>query len=211
MGNYIDPADINNWPSGSTPEEQAEAILEVEQLVEKTLGTHFYNKAFDHKVNGNGKNRLFLGLEASILTVTQIKVNGLEIDESWWTNDRVSVFIDLTVSGSSILDPEYAYMMSQTGGSGIFPRGYENIRIKGTYGYTVVPQPIKKLCIILVQHDNDESLYTSYLMDSEKIGDYSYKISAGATAKIPVIFGIWEADRIAVRYRRQKKTRIMTY
>jgi len=211
MGNYCDPSDINNWVSGSTPEEQAAKILEIEQLLEKTLGTHFYSKAFDHKVNGNNKNRLFLGLEAAILTVTKIFINGIELDAGWWTWDQASVFVDLTTSGSGIFDPELAYMRSRSQQQGIFPKGFENIRIKGTYGYAVVPEPIKRLCIILVQHDNDPDLYTSYLYDSEKIGDYSYKIGAASTKAIPVIFGLWEADRIAARYRRQKKTKILTY
>ena len=211
MGNYIDPGDVNNWPSGTTAEEQAAKILEIEQLLEKTLGTHFYSKAFDHKVNGNNKNRLFLGLEAAILTVTKIFINGIELDAGWWTWDQASVFVDLTTSGSGIFDPELAYMRSRSQQQGIFPKGFENIRIKGTYGYAVVPEPIKRLCIILVQHDNDPDLYTSYLYDSEKIGDYSYKIGAASTKAIPVIFGLWEADRIAARYRRQKKTKILTY
>ena len=212
MGNYVtDPNDINNWPSGTTEEEKAAAILEIEQLIEKTLMTHFYSKPFDHKVNGNNKNRLFLGLEAEILTVTKIFVNGSELDEGWWTWDTKSVFIDLTVSGSGILSPELSYMRTETRQQGLFPKGFENIRIKGTYGYAVVPLPIKKLCTILVQHDNDPSLYQSYKFDSEKIGDYSYKFATAAYEKTPVLFGIWEADKIAARYKRQRKTRILTY
>jgi len=211
MGNYIQRTDIDNWASGMTEEEQDEKIEEIEQLLEKTLRTHFYSKAFDHKVSGNNKNRLFLNLEADILTVTKIFINGIELAESYWTWDSKSVFVDLTTSGSSILDPELSYIRSQTATEGLFPKGYENIRIKGTYGYATVPLPIKQLCIVLVRYDNDPDLYTSYLFDSEKIGQYSYKIGAGALKSIPVIFGILEADKIASKYRRQRKTQIATY
>lgn len=209
MGNYIDPADVSNWPSGYTDEMKAEDIARIEELVEKTLKTFFYTKALDIKLNGNNKDRIFLPVEANILTVSKVFVNGVELAASWYTWDHSSVFIDLTTSGSGSLDPELSYMLRETSIGGLFPAGFDNIRIKGTYGYSSVPENIKKLCIILVEYESDPDLYTTWLYDSEKIGDYSY--SKGASGKgIPSIFGIWEADRIAVSYRRQKKTRILT-
>jgi len=209
MGNYIDADDIDNWPSGTTEAEQTAAINYVEQLIEKIIGRHFYSKAFDIKINGNNKNRLFLPLYADILTVTKIWVGGIEMDSSWFTFDENSVFIDLTSSGSGVGDPELLYKLTTVEAVGIFPRGFNNIRIKGTYGDSAVPQPIKELCIILVRYDNDNTLYTSTVLASEKIGDYAYKIGDEFYKKNKIYTGIFEADKIIAAYKRQKKLVIM--
>ena len=209
MGNYIDADDIVNWPSGTTEAEQTAAIANAEQLVEKIIGRHFYSKAFDIKINGNNKNRLFLPLYADILTVTKIWVGGIELETSWYTFGENSVFIDLTSSGSGVGDPELMYKLTTVEEVGIFPRGFNNIRIKGTYGDATVPQPIKELCKILISYDNDDSLYTSTIKASEKIGDYAYSIGGGVYDKIKIYTGIFEADKIITAYKRQKKAAIM--
>lgn len=209
-GNYIADTDIDNWPSGTTDAEKEALIKHVEQLVEKTLGRPFYSKAFDLEMNGNAKNRIFPPLHADILTITEILLSGVTLDASWYDYDENSIYVDLSVSGAGAGDPELVYNMTRDHGSGLFPRGYNNVRIKGTYGEAAVPQPIKELCKILVRYENDPSLYTTIVKGSEKIGDYSYSIGAGVYKDLTVYTGIFEADKIIAQYIRQKKPILMT-
>ena len=137
-GNYISDTDIDNWPSGTTDADKEALIKYVEQLIEKILGRPFYSKSFDIEINGNDESRIFPPLHANILTVTSVRVNGLVMDDSWYACDENSVYIDLTVSGAGIGDPELVYNLTRVEEIGLFPRGYNNIRIQGTYGSTTV-------------------------------------------------------------------------
>lgn len=56
--------------SGSSETERQEIIDRVEQLIEKITRDYFYAKTFEIYQNGNGKDKLFLGLVPNILTNT---------------------------------------------------------------------------------------------------------------------------------------------
>lgn len=188
MGNYINPADIDNFPSGTTEAEKAAIIEKMEKLVEKIADTIFYPSAFDLEQNGNNKNRLFLHLKAPILSVTGVWVCGQLMDPMWYAFDEYSVYYDCESSGAGPLDPESKYLLNEIEGYGLFPRGYNNIRVTGTYG-EAVPEWVKQVIIILVKDHNDPTLYTHY-MKSEKIGDYSYT----KADELVYYTGIKEAD-----------------
>lgn len=189
MGNYVNPADIDNWPTGTTAAEKAAIIEKMEKLVEKICDTHFFPKAFDVEENGNNKNRLFLHLEAAILSVTELYVCGVLMDSMWYAFDDYSVYYDCTSSGAGPLDPEAKYLLNTIEETGLFPRGFNNIRVIGTYG-EAVPEWVKQVVIILVQDHNDPTLYTHY-MKSEKIGDYSYT----KDDNLVYYTGVLEADK----------------
>lgn len=188
MGNYINPDDIDNWPTGTTDAEKAAIIEKMEKRVEKITDTHFYPKNFDLRQNGNNANRLFLHLEAPILSVTEVRVCDVLMDPMWYAYDDYSIYYDCESSGAGPLDPEAKYLLDTIEQVGLFPRGFNNIRVIGTYG-EAVPEWIKQVIIILVKDHNDPTLYTHY-MKSEKIGDYSYTKDDGLT----YYTGVKEAD-----------------
>lgn len=95
--------------------------------------------------------------------------------------------------GAGVSDPEYIYRMRRR--RALFPRGYNNIRVVGTMGWAVTPEPIKQACVIIAKWENDPTLYNT-LMKSEKIGDYSYTTAAG----FQYITGIVEADLLLQNY-----------
>ena len=123
--------------------------------------------------------------------------------QSIWIDD-VSIEPE---DGGGVGDPEYFYRMKDTA-AGLFPSGYNNIRIIGRYGNAVVPRQITKLAKIIIRHDNDGDLYTNMIAGGEKIGDYSYNISTVPSTS-NVFLGIREADEIIRFYRRQQKPRFM--
>lgn len=99
-GCYLIEGDIDNWPDAATEAEKQAIIDKVEQIIDKVTGTHWCATAFDIKLNGNNKNRLFIPLETDILSVTSIFIDCVELDSSWWTYDINSVFLDPCIGDS---------------------------------------------------------------------------------------------------------------
>lgn len=99
-GCFLVEADIDNWPVGYTEAQKQAVIDKAEQWIDKVTGTHWCATAFDIKLNGNDKNRLFIPLETDILSVTSILVACVELDSSWWEYDINSVFLDPCIGDS---------------------------------------------------------------------------------------------------------------
>jgi len=196
-GDYICDTDIDNWPSGADYDYKKKIIDKIEQWIDKACEIHFGPEDFDIKINGNNRNRIFIPLHTDIITVTHVYISCDELPSNWYTWDKSSVYLDPCVSGTAgYISAEMAYRLEQTISEGIFPRGYNNIWIKGTCGeYATLPEPVKNAAIILAKHENDPSLYTTATMKSEKIGDYSYTLATGTEIHKPdIITGILEAD-----------------
>ena len=100
VGCYLVEADISNWPAGYTDPQKQAVIDKVEQIIDVVTGTHWCSTAFDIKLNGNNKNRLFVPLHTDILTVTSILLNCVELDSSWGTYDKNSVMLDPCIGDS---------------------------------------------------------------------------------------------------------------
>ncbi len=99
-GYYLCAGHVDNWPSGISEEEQKEIIDKVEQIIDKVTETKWGGEAFDIKLNGNNKNRLFIPLETDILTVTNVYISCVELDSSWYTWDVNSIYLDPCIGDS---------------------------------------------------------------------------------------------------------------
>ena len=99
-GDYLCAGHIDNWPSGISTEEQQEIIDKVEQIIDKVTETKWGGEAFDIKLNGNDKNRLFIPLETDVLTVTNVYISCVELDSSWYTWDVNSIYLDPCIGDS---------------------------------------------------------------------------------------------------------------
>jgi len=99
-GDYICSFDIDNWPSGSTYDDWKAIIDKVEQIIDKVCHTHFGPEAFDIEINGNNKNRLFVPLKQDIISVTRVEINCVELDPSWYTWDKYSIYLDPCIGDS---------------------------------------------------------------------------------------------------------------
>jgi len=113
-GCYLHEDDISNWPAGATEAEKQAIIDKVEDIIEQVTKTHWCATAFDVKLNGNGQNRLFVPLHTDILSVTSILIACVELDSSWWTYDKNSVFLDPCIGDSmfgtnAIQDGDFYY------------------------------------------------------------------------------------------------------
>ena len=164
--NYIQISDVDNWPDGMSDPDKQEVIDGVEQAVERITKDYFYEKAFDTKLNGNDKGRIFLSIRQIILSVTAVYVNDEALADTEWDYDEDSVFASLDATE---IDPIVLLERRR-----LFPRGHNNIRIVGTLGWSACPYSVKQACIILAKAENDDDLYQTYHFKSEKLGEYSY-------------------------------------
>ena len=113
-----------------------------------------------------------------MLTVTEVKISGVVLTTSWYTNDADSIYLDpeaVTTEEGDMAELHLRLKYKRK----LFPSGMGNIKITGTYGWVAVPARIKQAAILLCRAENDPSLYPNYdsRLKSEKLGDYSYMLS----------------------------------
>ena len=200
-GNYVDESDIDSWGDEVSDEEKQAIIDRAEQKIERLTKDFFYAKTFAKYFSGNGKDRLFLGFTADIISVTEILVAGTELDTSWWTFDENSVYLDPEAVSGGIGDLAELHLRLKTE-KVLFPRGMNNIKVTGTYGWSTCPAAIKLATVMLCKAEMDDSLYTRYGdFKSERLGDYSY---TRGDDKRTVSSGILEVDNQLKEYTRRK-------
>lgn len=132
QGSYISESDIDNWVGGATEATKQEVIDRIEEWIERLTKDYFFEKKFDIFLDGNGENRLFLGLIPDILSVTAIEIAGVELSSTYWAWDKISVYLD---PGGVSLEAELRWLLKQYETRGLFPRGDNYIHIKGTMGW----------------------------------------------------------------------------
>lgn len=189
--------DVSNWISGWVALQKRQLIQEQEALLEKITRDYFYSKAFVRELDGNNKDRIFLGFIPDILTVTQIEIYGVVLNSSYWTYNKYSVYIDLESATSS--QAELKHLLKETEVYSLFPRGIKNIRVTGTYGSSSCPREIRRVIIMMIEEFNDPTLYDHWIKGSQSVGkDFSY------TNPEKVYTGIVKVDRILKRHIRKK-------
>jgi len=183
--------------SGSSEANRQVVIDRVEQLIENLTYDYFYSKAFSIYHDGNNQDVLVLNLRPHILTVTEILILGVALNTSWYTYDINSVYLDPESATGGIDDPELLLRLKYK--KGLFPKGTNNIKITGTYGWLTCPPAIKYAAIILCRYENDETLYTAYDdVVSDKLADAAY---SRGTKKF--LTGVHEVDKLIRNYIRK--------
>jgi len=191
-GNYISAADIDNWNDEQSLQDKQDAINRAEQLIEKLTKDVFYTKAFVVTLDGNGKDRISLGLNANILLVTKVEIFDVEVPSDYWLYDKNFVYANTAEIPSTLLS-------ELLDSKDLFSKGLGNVKITGTMGYATTPPAIKQAAIVLVQAENDPTRYARYSVSfsSESLGDYSYSKEMNLT-------GIVEADKLLKDYLKKK-------
>jgi len=200
FGNYIHESDVDNFPADATDNQKLDVIKRAEQLIEKLTKDFFYRKNFVKTLDGNGKNRLFLGLFPDILLVSKVEMYGIELSTDWWTYDKNSVYLKPDLIGSDLAGLQYRLGAA----TGLFPKGIGNIVVTGVYGWNVLEMPvaIKKAATMLCQAENDPTLYPEYGggLKSERLGDYSYTLADSQR----FLTGVEAIDKLLRPYIRKK-------
>jgi len=139
--------------------------------------TSYYNEEVDfHAYPLYGKYRLYL--DRLVAASSSIYFDDISIKHK---------------EGAGVSDPEYLYRMRTKGA--LFPRGYSNVRVVGTYGWATTPEAVKQAAVIFCEAENDPTLYPK-TFKSEKIGDYSYT----KADEFKWVTGIYNADLLLQNY-----------
>jgi len=188
---------------GQTEYDRQQIINRVESLIENITKDFFTSTSFTIYSDGNGSDYLDLGLNADVLTVTEIKVAGVALDSSWWTYNTEAVYLDPDAVSSDIDDVAELHFRLRYKRC-LFPEGTQNIKITGTYGHSSVPARVKEAAIILCKAENDSTLYKKFdtRLKSEKLGDYAYTLADSSSSKS--LTGILEADELLKDYIKNK-------
>lgn len=199
---YISDTDVDNWPDSATDAQKKVVMERVEERIEKLTKDFFYEKNFEIHVDGNGKDRLFLGLVPDIVKITEIKISGIVLPSSWWAYNKNSVYLDpeaIADGGEELVELHLRTKYETV----LFPKGMGNIKVVGVCGWKFpqCPAAIKKATIILCQVENDPALYPAASEDfkSERLGDYSYTRRDGE-----FVTGISQVDKLLRPYIRKK-------
>lgn len=132
-GHYIGDADVSNWPDGMSEANILLIIKSVEERIHKLTKDFFYPKVFGVSLDGSGENILNLNLIPNILSVTSVKIEGVALSTSYYTHDKIAVFLDST---SITSEAELRYRLRRSQGMALFPVGWRNIEVIGTYGWS---------------------------------------------------------------------------
>lgn len=180
-GNYVTIAEVDNWPAGIESAEQARRISIAEAKIELATHDYFYAKTLNVYLSGWGLNYLDLGLQPEILTVTQVDLVDADGDEE------------------TVLASEYRYTTTALMGY-VWPKGYNNVHVQGTYGWINTPDPIKEAALVLVKYKNDPALYDEVRVGTIREGGTSY------TRTQRTLTGVLQADELLEGFVRARPT-----
>ena len=187
-GNYVNMSEIS-WPLGWTDEQKGKVIAKWEAHIERVCGDVFYPQERTVLLDGNGQPTLSHGKGNALLAVSSLKVEGQAVSEDDFSFDRWSVHLKSAPEGMATR----------------FPKGYCNIELSGTFGWTSPPEAICAATKILIERELDllgessPSPAHADAVEGEKIGDYSYR----RDTRGPYLTGVVEVDRLIQPYVRR--------
>jgi len=150
---YLTPEELRARGIDGTDAELTRYGQYAQELIEQYTRTHFdrYTKVI--VISGSGTQLLLLPDWLTSLTVIEIN------------NEDVTNTYTFKTSG-------YALYC----GDAVFPHGFKNISVTGEWGrYSEVPEVVKEAVVELVKDQQDPTRVDKSFIESEKLGDYSYK------------------------------------
>jgi len=175
MGNYYTVADARS--DGITQTEASDdklnsAIAFAEEFLERCTGRVFYKRPLTLNVDGSGSPALWLMEYRPIVDIESLKIDGSLLDKDFYIIYKIQGYLMLKSSGGDI----YAGLSYDR-----FPKGTQNIEIKGTFGYDWIPSMVRECTKKLVFREiRPKDKIGQY--ESERISGYSYTLrEAGKT------------------------------
>lgn len=208
MGNYYTLA--NARTDGLTVAEASDDAVNAEialseELLEKWTGRKFYAQTLTLNLDGTGKEWLDLSRYKPINSLTSLVIDGETVDiDNYIKIYSNPGFLRIARVGWSIYSGNQGYYA--------FSRGTQNIVIVGSFYGSSVPAPIKRIVRLMVfRQFRAKDKIGSY--ESEKTGDYNYKLNNSVSAggsKGDVLTGDPEIDRMIRSYKHKFSFKAIT-
>ncbi len=167
---------VASWPGfGSIDaDEQAALISDASRAIEDYCRRSFGQATVTESYSGGNRGRIWLR-NRPVVSVASVTIGGAEYTNADGGDWIVVAETGELVRGSGDCDPQFAPW---------FPAGTSNITVEYTHGYSTVPGPVKRACILAIRQLADLAKSgTAYV--SESIGDYSYNRGSMAPDAIP--------------------------
>ncbi len=147
------------------------------QLIQKHCNRIFAADDYEELHDGNHYDSLFLLNPPinSLAGITVICSTNVEYSDEVFDYDPNTG--ELFWDNRNLIDSSLDYL-------GYFPCGRRNIQVNYNGGWEEIPEPILMVAANLVMELFDPSLATSENMDSEKLGQYQYKLKKDSADRI---------------------------
>jgi len=179
-----------------------EEINTAEEMLEKWTGRKFYARDLTLRLDGTGTEWLDLVRYRPINSISSVTIDSQSIS--------VSDYIVIYYEGGylRIKREGWSVYSGSTKGYYAFSRGSQNNVIVGNFGFETVPYNIKKIIKKMIFGEIRPREKTGEY-DSEKMGNYSYKIRKNE-GKMDIFTGNPEIDRLIRAYKHKISFKAIT-
>ena len=173
--------------------ELQKVINEVEALFESITDRRFDTRTLTLYFDGDGSTMLYFR-DYPIVSISSLKIDDAAVASGFYAvyNDKIEIIQDYD---TSIYTGSTSYA---------FTKGNQNIEVTGIFGYATDAQSyvLVKRVIRLMTGQGASGSLTVGSFDSEKVGDYSYRLAKAGPNENKVIFGA-EIDTIIRQLKRK--------
>jgi hypothetical protein len=183
------------------------ALSRARIVIDAYCGRDFLRREETYLVDGTGRPALFLD-DRPVIEVVELKIDDAPVDAESFRLYGEAGYIRFVGERTIFM-----------GHPGSFPRGTQNVEVRGSFGFEAVPPEVKEACILLalgfvrsmrteanVGESQANTTDKAIGIKKVKVGDlwveYEYPREAALGASRKKTTGLTEADRLLWRFRR---------
>ena len=176
-------------------------------VIDGYCGRDFLRREETYLVDGTGRPALFLD-DRPVIEVTELKIDDAPVDAEGFRLYGEAGYIRFV--------GEWTIFM---GHPGSFPRGTQNVEVRGVFGFDEVPPDVKEACVLLTlaflrmmrgeanvgesqANTTDKAIGIKRVKVDDLSVEFQYPRDAAVGASRKRTTGIPEADRLLWRHRR---------
>lgn len=186
---YTTEAEVEKDGNSYETDDFTSAVAVADSWIDKITGDHYESTALTLTLDGSGNNlqSLLHSTLLKVISVTSIKLLDPRNTDYTYDATKPEYFV-------------YAHYLRRYYDSEIWPTGFQNIQVIGTFGWSTVPGPIAQASTQLTRMilDPDSELDMSAL--SIRIGDLSFTRARYDNVDDSDMTGVPAVDRILRLY-----------
>jgi len=176
-------------------------------VIDAYCGRDFLRREETYLVDGTGRAALFLD-DRPVIEVTELKIDDAPVDAEGFRLYCEAGYVRFVGERTIFM-----------GHPGTFPRGTQNVEVRGVFGFEEVPPEVKEACILLTlaflrmmrgeanvgesqANTTDKAVGIKRVKVDDLSVEFQYPREATIGASRRKTIGVPEADRLLWRYRR---------
>jgi hypothetical protein len=176
-------------------------------VIDGYCGRDFLRREETYLVDGTGRPALFLD-DRPVIEVTKLKIDDAPVDAESFRLYGEAGYIRFVGERTIFM-----------GHPGSFPRGTQNVKVKGVFGFEEVPPEVREACVLLTfaflrmmrgeanvgesqANTTDKAIGIKRVKVDDLSVEFEYPRDAAVAASRKKTTGVPEADRLLWRHRR---------